>query len=64
MTAFVVFMAIVGGIGVLVALVVGNAALDGFVAGVMTAVLLLVLAFGYHGFGGLLDWLNRRRRTH
>lgn len=63
MTAYVVFMAIVGGIGALVVFVMGNAALDGFVAGVITAAVFLMLALGYLGLGGFLDWLDRRQ-TH
>jgi hypothetical protein len=63
MTAYVVFMAIVGGIGALVVLVMRNAALGGFVAGVITAAVFLMLALGYVGLGGFLDWLDRRQ-TH
>jgi hypothetical protein len=60
-TAYAVFTAIVGGIGALVAVVMGNAALDGFVAGVIAAAVSVMLALGYLGLGGFLSWLDRRR---
>jgi hypothetical protein len=63
MTAYVVFMAIVGGIGALVALVMGTGAIDGFVNGVIAGAVFLLLALGYLGLGGFLNWLDRRR-TH
>ena len=59
----VVFGSLLSGVAALVALATGHAAMDGFADGIMLSCLLVVVAIGYLGWGGLVDRLSRRRQA-